>query len=1061
MTHRASQHASDRAEVASVSSLPGNPPGSPRGHAAGTADWDELQRVTERLALAARAGGVGIWDYDVVNNQLEWDEQMFRLYGITRDEFSGAYEAWQAGLHPDDRQRGDAEIQLALQDKKEFDIKFRVLWPDGTMRHIRGFASVERDAVGQPLRMIGTNWDITAQKNAEDALRESEANFRAFFETLSDVVVVTNPEGLLVFANTAASRVLGYTADELRGMHVLQLHAPDMQREAEEIFGAMLRGERETCPLPLARKDGGLVPVDTRVWFGKWDGVDCIFGVSKNLSNEQEAKQRFERLFRSNPGMIAVSSLPDQRFVDVNDAFLTTLGYSRDEVIGKISTEMDLFVDPARHAAATEPLTTHGRLNDFEMQVRCKDGRILDGVFSGEVIHSQGQQFLQVVMIDNTARKRAEAELARLSVIQRELMHLATEFINVPTLGQDAAIDESLATMGRLIDADRAYLFDYDFAAGTMCNTHEWCAPGVFPEIANLQAVPTALLPEWVAAHRQGETVQVASAAALPAGSFLRRELESQGIRSLITLPLMQGDDCLGFVGFDSVREERVWCDDEVALLRVLAGLYANFEARRSAERQAGQLRENLIQARDAAQAGARSKSLFLANMSHEIRTPLNAVLGNAQIMESECRHCPSGRRLGAITRSGDHLLELLTDLLELVRNDAGTVTLMPTDFDFHQVLDDVQLIFSRHPDAGGVTFEASIDPELPRYIHADQGKLRQILVNLVGNAIKFTSHGQVRMTAGLLPGGEADGVRVVVDVEDSGCGIAEPDQERVFDVFEQVQHGRKPGKGTGLGLPLSRRYARALGGDVTLRSQPGAGSCFRLVFCAGVASADAGERLCRGRVRRLAEDEPVCRLLVVDDEPENCSMLVGMLGGVGFEVEAVATAALALQRLCQVPRPAVVLMDKRLPEMDGYEAIQRLRELPGGRDVAVLVVTASGLAEEKHLALAAGADGYVAKPVHRGQLLAEIGRVAGVSYTYDEPVLAAPSAPLNAATLACLSEESRRLLLDALRRGDIRQLRHLLGSMAPEHAGLAAGMGVLVNAYAYERLSSLLGAAN
>ena len=1023
----------------------------------GGGEGEGQRRVGERLAMAAKAGGVGIWDYDVVNNRLEWDEQMFRLYGITRDQFSGAYEAWQAGLHPDDRARGDAEIKLALESTKEFDIEFRVLWPDGSIHHIRGFATVERDASGRALRMVGTNWDITAQKCAEEALRESGANFRAFFETITDMVFVGTPEGRILFANTAVTRLLGYPPEELRGMHILDVHPADRRQEAEGIFGEMFRGERASCPLPLACKDGGLVPVDTRVWFGKWDGMDCIFGVSKNLGEEQEAKQRFERLFRSNPGMIAVSSLPEQRFVDVNDAFLATLGYTREEVIGKTGAELDLFVDVQRHDAGADELKSHGRLEDYEMQVRCKDGRILDGIFSGEVIHNQGQQYLLSVMVNVTERKRVEVELARLSVIQRELMRLATDFINVPTVRQDAAIDESLATMGQLIAADRAYLFAYDHGAGIMCNTHEWCCPGIAPEIANLQAVPSALLPDWVDAHGRGEVLHIPSTALLPADGFMRQMLEAQGIRSLITLPLMQGDACLGFVGFDAVRHERRWRDEEVALLRVLAGLYANFQARRDAERQAGQLRENLIHARDAAQAGAQSKSLFLANMSHEIRTPLNAILGNAQIMESECRHCVTGARLSSITRSGDHLLELLSDLLELVRNDAGAVTLAPVDFDFYQMMEDVRLIFAAHPDAGGLTFEPSIAPDVPQFIYADKGKLRQILVNLVGNAVKFTTNGRVRMVARLLSTDGPDGVMVAVDVEDTGCGIAAAELGRIFDVFEQVQQGRKPGKGAGLGLPLSRRYARALGGDVTVSSQPGEGSCFRLTFHAGEACADADEHLRRGSVHHLAANEPPCRLLVVDDEPDNRSMLVGMLSPVGFEVEEAATAALALQRLSQAPQIHLVLMDKRMPEMDGYEAIDRLRKLPGGRDLAVLVVTASGSANEKQLALAAGADGYVAKPLRREQLLAEIARAAGVKYLYEAPVTTQQPAQLDAAAFTCLADAQRQALIEALRRGDIRQLRHLLATLAPEYPGLAARMSVLVNAYAYERLSDLL----
>ncbi|MEI8334028.1 MAG: MEDS domain-containing protein, partial [Chloroflexota bacterium] len=151
---------------------------------------EKLQRANDRLSLAARAGGVGMWDYDPVADTLAWDDQMFRLYGISREQFSGAYDAWQAGVHPDDRERGDAEIAAALRGEREFDTEFRVLWPDGTVRDIRALALVSRDASGRPVRMIGTNWDITAQKHLERALASSEENFRTFFETVDDIILV-------------------------------------------------------------------------------------------------------------------------------------------------------------------------------------------------------------------------------------------------------------------------------------------------------------------------------------------------------------------------------------------------------------------------------------------------------------------------------------------------------------------------------------------------------------------------------------------------------------------------------------------------------------------------------------------------------------------------------------------------------------------------------------------------------------------------------------------------------------------------------------------------------
>ena len=1025
---------------------------------------EQLRRTTDRLSLAVRAGGVGIWVWDVANNRLEWDEQMFRLYGIGPQQFDGVYEAWQAGLHPDDRQRCDTEIQLALRGEKEFDIEFRVRWPDGSTHTIRGFASVERDGAGHPLRLIGTNWDITAQKCAEETLRESEANFRTFFETVTDLILVSAPDGRVLFANSAVSHMLGYSPGELLNMHLLDLHPPAKRQEAEAIFGGMRRGERESCPLPLARKDGGLVPVETRVWPGKWNGVACIFGICKNLTEEQEAKQRFERLFRSNPSSIALSCLEDHRFLDVNDAFVQTLGYARDEILGKSGTELGLFTQPARYAAAQAEVMSCRRLADFDMQIRHKDGAILDGIFSGEVIHSQGRQYLLTVMVDITERKRAAAELARLSAIQHKLMDLASRFVNVPTERQDAAIDESLAAMGQLIHADRAYLFTYDFDAGIMSNTHEWCGPEISPEIDNLRAVPNAMLPGWVDAHRQGKAVHVPSVTALPPDGFLRQVLQEQGIRSLITLPLLQGDACLGFVGFDAVREERVWSEEELALLRVLAELYANFEARRKDESRTRELQRRLIEACDSAQAAVLAKSLFLANMSHEIRTPLNAVLGYAQIMQHECGKCENGRRLGSLIRGAEHLLELLTDLLELVRSDVREIALAPCDFDFHQILEDVRLMSMRHPGTHGLTLEVAHAADLPRFIHGDSGKIRQILVNLVGNAIKFTSVGGVRVAASLLPGQEPHDLLLAVDVADTGCGIAPDELERIFDLFEQSQHGHKYSKGAGLGLCLSRRYAQALGGDITVTSRPGEGSCFRLTFKARAASGGAAEQLRCGSVLRLAAEQAACHVLLVDDEPDNRDMLTAMLTAVGFTVEAVADAAQALDRLGRLGGTGgidLVLMDKRLPEMDGYEAIGRLRALPGGREVPVVVVTASGAADEEHLARAAGADGYVSKPVRREQLLTEIGSLTRVRYEYEPlpPVTseATDATPLDSMVAARLEPEQCRMLGEALRRGDIRRLRELIAALDSDRAALAIRMRALIDVYDYEQLHQLL----
>jgi PAS domain S-box-containing protein len=846
-------------------------------------------------------------------------------------------------------------------------------------------------------------------------------------------------------------------------MCVPELHPVEMRQEAIEIMATMLRGERESCPLPLMHKDGSQVPVETRIWLGSWNGVKCLFGVSKNLTEEREANQRFERLFRNNPCPINLSILPDRRLVDVNEAFLKTFGFTREEVIGQSAESLNLIVKEEQRAALSESLQAEGRLVNVEVQFKRKDGSLLDGLVFGEVFNNKGQQFLLAVMTDITERKQAERELDRLSVIQRALMELATEFVNVPLERQDAAINESLETMGRLIHADRAYLFSYDFEAGVMSNTHEWCKEGITPEIGKLRSVPPELFGDWVSLHQRGECIRIHSMEALPPESEFWQILAPQGIQSLISIPLLRDGVCFGFVGFDAVQHEHHWKEDEVGLLQVLAELYAHFESRRNKERETQELQKRLTEARDAAQEAARAKSLFLANMSHEIRTPLNAILGYAQIMGRECvaRECPMSKKLGSITRSGEHLLELLNDLLELVRSETKEIKLSTGLFDFYQALEDVRLIFVKHPAAQVLTLHVSYTPEVPRFICSDSGKVRQVLVNLVSNALKFTEKGWLSISASLLSDRASEILTLAVDVEDTGCGIRSEAKEHLFELFyTHTERGGKAIKGTGLGLPLCRRYARALGGDVTvLRSAPGEGSCFRFTFQIRAADPAAIEQLQKGVVRRLAPNQPLFRVLVVDDDTANREMLVDLLVPLGITVETDASALNALHRLRESMAFDLVLMDKRMPDMDGYEGIRLLRKMPGGAKIAVLVVSASGAGDERDAAFAAGANGYVSKPVHRDKLLEEIRCVTGLQYEYEPQELIIPqkNPAFENEALSHVSAEMCRLLSQALHRGDIQQLRGLVETLERDHATLARGMRVLVDAYDYDRLRHLI----
>jgi PAS domain S-box-containing protein len=369
---------------------------------------EKVKQITTRLELALRAGRIGVWDLDIESKKITWDDHMFRLYGIKNQDLNLSYQNWLSYVHPDDQVRCEMENQSAIKGEKEFDTEFRICWPDGSDHHIRALATIVRDGSGLPLRMIGTNWDITDQKILEESLKSSEANFRTFFETMIDMIFVGTPEGKIIYANNAVSEKLGYPANELLDMYLLDMHPEVLQKEAEQIIGDMFNGKRDFCPLPLAKKDGSLLPVETRIWFGKWDGKACIFGYSKDLSAEQEALQKFNKIFASNPALMAISSMPDGIFTDVNETFISKIGYSKEEIIGKTAHELDMFIQPEKQKIAQKELSKHGFIHDLELQIRTKSGKILDGLFSGEIIESQGKLLFLTVMVDITNRKLAE-----------------------------------------------------------------------------------------------------------------------------------------------------------------------------------------------------------------------------------------------------------------------------------------------------------------------------------------------------------------------------------------------------------------------------------------------------------------------------------------------------------------------------------------------------------------------------------------------------------------------------------------------------------------------------
>ena len=494
-----------------------------------------------------------------------------------------------------------------------------------------------------------------------------------------------------------------------------------------------------------------------------------------------------------------------------------------------------------------------------------------------------------------------------------------------------------------------------------------------------------------------------------------------------------------------------------------------------------------LLEAKEAAEAADQAKSTFLATMSHELRTPLNAILGFTQLMKSDASLSPSYREnLNIISRSGEHLLALINDILDMSKIESGRMLLMENCFDFYHLLDSVEQMFQLQATQKGLTLQFERSPEVPQYVSTDERKLRQILINLIGNALKFTQRGGVIVrvliaNGSLLIGKEEDNsnyqlpsfpgsarernYRLHFEIQDTGCGIPVEEIEDLFEPFVQSKTNRGFQEGTGLGLPISRAFVRLMGGDLTLvGTAVGEGTTF--AFDIQVALAAAAQVEMTAPLRRvigLEAFQPTYRLLVVEDGWENRQLLVKLLQPLGFEVKEAVNGLEALEIL-ENWKPHLIWMDLRMPVMDGYEATQQIRAKLEGEAMAIIALTAHVFKEERAAILSAGFDDCVSKPFREAELFAAMSQHLGVRYIYEELTTSETSKEENVMSgedLASLPAEWLKNLEQAIFMGDLNLMEDAIAQIRTQNHAIALAIAHCLDNFEYDKILQLIEAAN
>ena len=542
--------------------------------------------------------------------------------------------------------------------------------------------------------------------------------------------------------------------------------------------------------------------------------------------------------------------------------------------------------------------------------------------------------------------------------------------------------------------------------------------------------------------------------------------LEQFQTRAYIITPIFCGSQLWGLLASYQNSGPRSWREAEINIaLQIRTQLEVALQQAQlleATQQQAVQLQQIAL----AAESANLAKSTFLANMSHELRTPLNAILGFSQLMQRSVGLNPEQQEnIGIINRSGEHLLTLINQILDLAKIEAGRITLNPTDFQLSRLLNEVEEMFKLQAREQQLELIFSYSSDIPKYVRADRVKLHQVLINLLSNAIKFTKEGGIALRVSLVAEPEnqqlpVDSYQLHFEIEDTGSGMTPDELDQLFQAFVQTKTGENSQQGTGLGLAISQHFVKLMGGIITVRSQVGSGTAF--AFDIPVSAVDAANIQPVQPLRRavaLEPNQPRYRILIVDDREDNSQLLLKILAAFDFELKEARNGAEAIE-IWSSFEPHLIFMDMWMPVMDGYEATKRIKATVKGQATAIIAVSAASAEEARTVTVSDDSDDFIHKPFRDTEIFATLHKHLGVRYIYDEPdsvpepTQIEPPTPEN---VAALPADWLAALEKATIECDLELILSQIELIRDRNHSLASALAALANEFQFNQILALI----